>query len=104
MTGKLPQNTSGQMTGDDRVRSANSAKSKKQVVYSIKNSGKGIPKQDLARIFDRFNRGDPSRTHENGSYGLGLSIAKTILDRLGGGIHAESVENEYTVFTFTLSA
>lgn len=77
-------------------------KSKRQVIYSIKNSGKGIAKQNLPRVFDRFFRADPSRTHESGSYGLGLSIAKTIMDRLGGEIHVTSVENESTTFTFTL--
>lgn len=77
-------------------------KSKRQVIYSIKNSGKGIAKQDLPKVFDRFYRADPSRTHENGGYGLGLSIAKTIIDGLGGEIHVTSVENEYTAFTFTL--
>lgn len=78
------------------------AKSKHQVKFSIKNSGKGIPRQDLPRIFDRFYRIDPSRTHESGGYGLGLSIAKAIMDRLGGKIYATSAENEYTTFTFTL--
>jgi len=77
-------------------------KSKRQVIFSIKNSGKGIPKQDLPKVFDRFYRADLSRTHEDGSYGLGLSIAKTIIDRLGGEIHVSSIENEYTTFTFTL--
>ena len=77
-------------------------KSKRQVIYSIKNSGKGIAKQDLPKVFDRFYRADPSRTHENGGYGLGLSIAKAIIDGLGGETHATSVENEYTTFTFTL--
>lgn len=77
-------------------------KSRRQVVFTIKNSGKGIAKQDLPKIFDRFYRVDPSRTHEPGSYGLGLSIAKTIIERLGGEIYAESVDNEYTTFIFTL--
>ena len=77
------------------------ARSKRQVTFSIKNSGKGIPQQDLPKVFDRFYRADPSRTHE-GSYGLGLSIAKTIIHRLGGEIEVTSVENEYTTFTFTL--
>ncbi|WP_368491178.1 ATP-binding protein [Clostridium sp. BJN0013] len=61
-----------------------------------------MSKQDLPKLFDRFYRVDPSRTHEGGSYGLGLSIAKAIVDSLGGKIHAESVENESTTFTFTL--
>ncbi|NLM75002.1 MAG: ATP-binding protein [Clostridiaceae bacterium] len=77
-------------------------KSKRLVEFSIKNTGKGIAKQDLPRIFDRFYRADPSRTHQTGSYGLGLSIAKAIIERLGGEIRATSVENEYTTFTFTL--
>lgn len=77
-------------------------KSKHQVICSIKNSGKGIAKQDLLKVFDRFYRADPSRTHEIVGYGLGLSIAKTIIDRLGGEIHVTSVENELTTFTFTL--
>ncbi|MEW9122081.1 MAG: HAMP domain-containing sensor histidine kinase [Thermotaleaceae bacterium] len=75
---------------------------KRQVIYSIKNTGKGIAKEDLPRVFDRFYRADPSRTHENGGYGLGLSIAKSIMDRLGGEIQVKSVENEYTTFTFML--
>lgn len=79
-------------------------KSKRHVIFSVKNSGKGIAKQDLPKIFDRFYRVDPSRTQETGSYGLGLSIAKTAIERLGGEIYAASVENEYTTFTFTLEA
>jgi signal transduction histidine kinase len=77
-------------------------KSKRQVIVSIKNSGKGIANQDLPKVFDRFYRADPSRTHDSGSYGLGLSIAKTIIDRLGGEIHVTSVENQCTTFTVTL--
>ncbi|WP_040205837.1 sensor histidine kinase [Neobacillus jeddahensis] len=77
-------------------------KSKRQVTFTIKNSGKGIAKQDLPKIFDRFYRGDPSRTQDTGGYGLGLSIAKTILDSLGGDIHATSIENKWTTFTVTL--
>ncbi|RXS91865.1 GHKL domain-containing protein [Geobacillus sp. PK12] len=77
-------------------------KSKRHIVFSIKNTGKGIGKQDLPRIFDRFYRADPSRTQETDGYGLGLSIAKAIIERLGGEIRAESVENEYAAFTLTL--
>lgn len=77
-------------------------RSKCHVTFTIKNSGKGIAKQDLPKIFDRFYRVDPSRTQETSGYGLGLSIAKTIMDRLGGEIYATSVENKYTTFTFIL--
>lgn len=77
-------------------------KSKHQVIFSIRNSGHGIAKNDLPKVFDRFYRADPSRTHKSGSYGLGLSIAKTIIDNLGGEINVTSVENECTTFTFTI--
>jgi two-component system, OmpR family, sensor histidine kinase CiaH len=77
-------------------------KSKRQVLFSIKNSGNGIAKADLPKVFDRFYRPDSSRTQESGGYGLGLSIAKTVIDRLGGEIHVTSAENEYTTFTFSL--
>ena len=77
-------------------------KNRRHMICSIKNSGKGIAKQDLPKIFDRFYRADPSRTGGNGGYGLGLSIARTIVDRLGGEIHAESEENVSTTFLFTL--
>ncbi|MEW9096017.1 MAG: HAMP domain-containing sensor histidine kinase [Clostridiaceae bacterium] len=77
-------------------------KTRNQLVFSIKNSGKGIPKENLPKLFDRFYRADPARTQENGGYGLGLPIAKAIIDRLHGKIYAHSQENEGTTFTFTL--
>lgn len=74
-----------------------------QAVFSIKNSGRGIPGQELPKIFDRFYRADHSRTYKSGSYGLGLSIAKTVTDRLEGDIQAQSVEGKYTVFILRLN-
>lgn len=72
--------------------------SKQELVFAVRNSGKGISGQDLPKIFDRFYRADQSRSNESGGYGLGLSIAKTIVESLGGKISADSIENEYTVF------
>lgn len=77
---------------------------KRHVTYTVKNSGKGIAKEDLPKVFDRFYRSDKSRTGENGSYGLGLPIAKTSVESLGGKITAESKENDFTVFTVILPA
>ncbi|GBF75247.1 two-component sensor histidine kinase [Paenibacillus sp. 598K] len=74
------------------------------VTCTVKNSGKGIAPQDLPKIFDRFYRVDPSRTGETGGYGLGLSIAKSCIERLGGTITASSAANEMTSFSFTLPA
>ncbi|QOS98937.1 HAMP domain-containing histidine kinase [Brevibacterium sp. JNUCC-42] len=77
-------------------------KEKKRIVFSIKNSCEGLSKQDLPKLFDRFYRKDTARTHENGNYGLGLSIAKMIIERLGGRIYAESIESKSVTFIFML--
>ncbi|MFD0617837.1 sensor histidine kinase [Paenibacillus sp. GCM10027629] len=79
------------------------SKTKKQVKFVIKNSGKGILQADLPKVFDRFYRGDPSRATKTEGHGLGLSIAKSIVHLLDGSIHVTSVENEWTSFTFTLN-
>lgn len=89
-------------TPEDGTIDISLKKSKKQVLFIIKNSGKGIAKQNLTKVFDRFYRADIARTQENAGYGLGLSIAKTIIDSFGGEIHVASVENEQTTFTFSL--
>ena len=76
---------------------------RQQLVFSIKNSGTGVPADELLRLFDRFYRADKARSRETGGYGLGLSIAKAIIEGLGGRIGADSVEDKYMVFTFVLN-
>lgn len=78
------------------------AKIKGQVTIAVKNSGPGIPPNHLPRIFDRFYRADGARTSESKSYGLGLAIAKQIIERSGGRLNASSIENQETAFWFTL--
>ena len=60
------------------------------------DNGIGIPEEDLNRIFERFYRVDKSRTREMGGSGLGLSIAKEILDKNGGSIDIKSKVGEGT--------
>ena len=74
---------------------------KQKAVFSIRNTGEGIPAAALPRIFDRFYRADPARARD-GSYGLGLPIAKAVIEGLGGKIYAESAEGESATFTFSL--
>ena len=77
---------------------------KRGVQCTVKNTGNGIPDKDLPRIFDRFYRSDRARSGDDNSYGLGLSIAKSILEQMGGKITARSTENKWTEFTFAFEA
>jgi len=81
-----------------------SKKSKHSVWVCVSNTGDYIPPEDLARIFDRFYRADPSRNSETGGHGIGLSIAKEISLALGGELTAESAPDPDGggVNTFTL--
>lgn len=69
---------------------------------SVTNTGISIPKKELTRVFERFYQVEKSLTREHGGIGLGLSIAKGMVNVCGGEIHAESEEGESTTFTFTL--
>ena len=69
----------------------------------IKNTGEGIKKEHLEKIFERFYRVDDSRDRGTGGYGLGLSIAKAIVDDHKGKIHAESIINNETSFIVELT-
>lgn len=68
------------------------------IQLSVSNTGPGIPAEHLDKIFDRFYRADPSRSRQNGGYGLGLAIAKSIVQQHRGKIYARSVPDETTTF------
>ena len=70
-----------------------------QIKLTLHNSGEGIPEADLPFIFDRFYRVDKSRSRSDNSYGLGLSISKTIIEQHNGKITCESSVNTGTTFT-----
>ena len=74
-------------------------KEKQHIVCAVRNSGDGVPGEELPRLFDRFYRGDPARTSENSGSGLGLSIASAIAERLGAVLSASSVPGQYTQFS-----
>ncbi|MDO5779833.1 MAG: ATP-binding protein [Clostridium sp.] len=68
----------------------------------VRNTGEGIKKEHLEKIFERFYRVDDSRDRGTGGYGLGLSIAKAIVEDHKGKIHAESIINNETSFIIEL--
>ena len=58
------------------------------VSVTVEDQGSGIPSADLSRIFERFQRGETSRSRQGGGYGLGLAIAKAFVERYRGSIAA----------------
>lgn len=75
---------------------------KNEVVIKVRDTGNGIPKEHLPRVFERFYRVDKSRSKELGGTGLGLSIVKHIAMLYGGNASAESTIGEGSEFTVTL--
>jgi two-component system OmpR family sensor kinase len=71
-------------------------------LISVADSGPGISAEDLPHIFDRFYRADASRSRAGGGSGLGLTIARSIVEAHGGRIWAESEPGQGTRIAFTL--
>ena len=71
-------------------------------VLTVADAGSGISPQDLPHVFERFYRGDKSRTGSNGNAGLGLAISKAIVEAHGGIIEAASKPDVGTTFTVRL--
>jgi len=69
------------------------------IVLMVQDTGIGISPDDLPHIFDRFYRGDPSRSRATGGSGLGLAIVKHIITRYGGEVKVESKLNNGSCFT-----
>jgi PAS domain S-box-containing protein len=72
------------------------------VIYSVRDTGIGIPAAKLEHIFQRFTQVDSSTTREYGGTGLGLSISKRLVDLMGGHIGVSSEEGKGSVFHLRL--
>ena len=72
------------------------------VMFSVSDTGTGIKKEDLPFVFERFYREDKSRSRKTGGMGLGLSIAKGIVEAHGGRIWVESKLGQGSTFSFSL--
>jgi len=73
-----------------------------EVWVQVEDQGTGIPPQSLPHVFDKFFQAESSQTRSSGGAGLGLYIAKQIVERLGGRIWAESERGKGSKFTFAL--
>lgn len=74
----------------------------KKVIINVSNSSKDIPFKDRDRLFDRFYRGDPARTHQIEGIGLGLSLAREIARAHRGDLTLDFPQLGQTTFTLTL--
>ena len=72
------------------------------VEVSVQDSGPGIPPEDLPYLFERFYRVDKSRSRATGGVGLGLTIAKRLVEAHGGAINVRSQAGSGSTFYFTL--
>ena len=73
-----------------------------KVFVSVKDTGEGIAKDSLNKIWERFYKSDPSRGKDKKGTGLGLSIVKEIIQAHGENINVVSTQGVGTEFTFTL--
>jgi len=73
-------------------------RNRNNTIFTVTNSGVGINPEDIEKIFDRFYKIDNSRKSKEGSYGLGLAIAKAIVDNHGGSITCKSKPQGPTEF------
>ncbi|WP_460809446.1 sensor histidine kinase [Microlunatus endophyticus] len=70
--------------------------------FTVRDQGRGVPEDKLEQIFERFEQVDSSDGREMGGSGLGLSISRSIVERHGGRIWAESPYGSGATFHFTL--
>ena len=75
---------------------------KQDILISVADTGEGIPPQHLPHIFERFYRVDDARSRKRGGAGLGLAIAKQMVELHGGRIWVESQPGKGSSFSFTL--
>ncbi|WP_309082566.1 response regulator [Chelativorans sp.] len=73
---------------------------KPALAFKVDDTGPGIEKDDLARIFQEFEQADTSSTRPHGGAGLGLAITRRLVDAMGGAIAVESAPGEGAAFTF----
>ena len=74
-----------------------------ELVFSIIDTGTGLPRKALGRIFERFYRTDKARDRRKGGTGLGLAISKHIIEAHGSHIYVDSLEGKGSTFSFGIT-
>ena len=74
----------------------------KGLLFKVQDSGKGIHKNDLPHVFERYFQSNQENTKMEGSSGIGLAICKEFIDLMGGSIRVESASGKGSIFSFTL--
>ncbi|MFN8208625.1 MAG: response regulator [Bacteroidales bacterium] len=75
-----------------------------EVEFFVSDQGIGIPKEEVDSVFNRFWHGNHKLNRKYGGTGLGLTISRCLVEKMGGTIHVESIEGKGSVFSFTLPA
>jgi signal transduction histidine kinase len=78
------------------------ARNGKSIEVVVKDSGPGFEGKDIGRVFEKFYRGEQARTRATGGAGLGLAIARGIIDAHGGKMWAESGTTSGAIVGFTI--
>src|SRR5262249_37877261 len=75
-----------------------------ELLFSVRDTGIGIPQDRLDRLFQSFTQADSSITRQFGGTGLGLTISKGLVELIGGKMWVESEEGKGSTFHFTIPA
>ncbi|MCP4716732.1 MAG: response regulator, partial [Deltaproteobacteria bacterium] len=86
-----------------RVSIKNETDNDAQIAFEVKDTGIGIPEDQIGRLFDKFTQVDPSTTRKYGGTGLGLAITKKLAEMLGGQIFVKSTVGKGSQFTLSIN-
>ncbi|MGM0651204.1 MAG: ATP-binding protein [Bacillota bacterium] len=95
-------NNAVKFTPPNGLISINASSEGSYIRVALKDSGRGIPEEELPRVFERFYRVEKTRSRDFGGTGLGLSIARKVIESHGGSIWIESKQGSGTAVYFTL--